>query len=34
VGCMVGEMLGVFASGNGTDSENAACFDWAEYQDY
>ena len=34
VGCMVGEMLGVFASGNGTASENCAVFDWAEYQDY
>ena len=34
VGCMVGEMLGVFASGNGTASENCASFDWAEYQDY
>ena len=32
VGCMVGEMLGVFASGNGVDSENAAQFDWAEYE--
>ena len=34
VGCMVGEMLGIFASGNGTASENSAVFDWAEYQDY
>jgi alpha-N-arabinofuranosidase len=33
VGCMVGEMLGVFASGNGTDSDNCAVFDWAEYRD-
>ena len=30
VGCMVGEMLGVFASGNGTDSGNRAFFDWVE----
>ena len=30
VGCMVGEMLGVFASGNGTDSSNSALFDWVE----
>ena len=28
VGCMVGTMLGVFASGNGTDSDNEAVFDW------
>ncbi len=33
VGCMVGEMLGVFASGNGTAGENRAVFDWTEYQD-
>ena len=33
VGCMVGEMLGLFASGNGTDSENRALFAWAEYED-
>ena len=33
VGCMVGEMLGVFASGNGTAVENRAVFDWTEYQD-
>ena len=32
VGCMVGEMLGVFASGNGTDSENRASFDWVEVE--
>ena len=33
VGCMVGEMLGMFASGNGTRSENSAVFRWAEYND-
>ena len=33
VGCMVGEMLGLFATGNGTDSGNNALFPWAEYQD-
>ena len=33
VGCMVGEMLGLFATGNGTDSGNSALFPWAEYQD-
>ena len=33
VGCMVGEMLGIFASGNGTESSNAASFDWVDYLD-
>lgn len=33
VGCMVGEMLGLFASANGTKSENRAVFAWAEYED-
>ena len=33
VGCMVGEMLGMFASGNGAASDNRALFSWAEYQD-
>ena len=33
VGCMVGEMLGLFASGNGEDSANRAVFAWAEYED-
>ena len=33
VGCMVGEMLGLFASGNGTDSSNTAFFAWSEYRD-
>ena len=32
VGCMVGEMLGIFASANGGGSGNAAFVDWAEYQ--
>lgn len=30
VGCMSGTMIGMFASGNGADSDNAACFDWFE----
>lgn len=30
VGCMVGTMIGIYASGNGTDSENSAEFDWFE----
>ena len=34
VGCMVGEMLGVFDSANGGESGNRAAFDWAEYQTY
>lgn len=33
VGCMVGEMLGPFASANGGDSGNSAVFAWAEYED-
>ena len=33
VGCMVGEVLGMFASANGKESENRARFDWAEYED-
>ena len=33
VGCMVGEMLGLFASSNGTQSDNRAVFTWAEYED-
>ena len=28
VGCMAGTTVGMFASGNGTDSDNTACFDW------
>ncbi len=34
VGCMVGEMLGLFASGNGTGTDNAAVFGWSEYREY
>ena len=30
VGCMVGEMLGLYASGNGAESDNKARFAWAE----
>lgn len=30
VGCMVGTMIGMYASGNGTDSENSAEYDWFE----
>lgn len=30
VGCMVGEVLGMYASGNGAKSENSALFSWAE----
>ena len=33
VGCMTGEVLGLFASGNGARSDNCARFAWAEYQD-
>ena len=33
VGCMVGEMLGMFAGANGKQSENRAVFDWADYED-
>lgn len=33
VGCMVGEMLGLFASANGPESENKVTFAWAEYED-
>ena len=32
VGCMVGTMIGVFASGNGADVDNAASFDWFEHR--
>jgi alpha-N-arabinofuranosidase len=34
VGCMVGEVLGLFASANGAQSENRAKFAWAEYEDF
>lgn len=30
VGCMVGTMLGMFATGNGVNSDNQAEFDWCE----
>lgn len=30
VGCMAGTMVGMFASGHGTDSSNRAIFDWFE----
>ena len=30
-GCMVGTCIGMFASGNGTDSSNEAAFDWFRY---
>lgn len=33
VGCMVGEVLGLHASGNGEASKNSALFVWAEYED-
>ena len=32
VGCMAGVMIGVFASGNGKDVDNAASFDWFEHR--
>ena len=32
VGCMVGEVLGLYASGNGKKSENRALFCWSEYE--
>ena len=32
VGCMVGEMLALFASANGTESGSRALFAWAEYE--
>ncbi len=31
VGCMTGEIIGVFASGNGKASDNTASFDWVEF---
>lgn len=30
VGCMAGTVVGMYATGNGTDSENRAEFDWFE----
>ena len=32
VGCMVGEMLALYATANGEQSENTASFAWAEYE--
>ena len=34
VGCMVGEVLGLYASGNGGKSENKALFRWSEYENF
>jgi len=31
-GCLTGTLLGMFASGNGSDSENSAGFDWFQLQ--
>lgn len=33
VGCMVGEVIGMYASGNGEKSNNSAVFYWSEYED-
>ena len=33
VGCMVGEVIGLYASGNGEKSSNSALFCWSEYED-
>lgn len=33
VGCMTGTVIGVYATGNGQDSENAAQFDWFEMKE-
>lgn len=33
VGCMSGTIIGMFASGNGVDSENRASFDWFEIKE-
>ena len=33
VGCMVGEVIGLYASGNGEKSNNSAVFCWSEYED-
>ncbi len=33
VGCMVGTMLGMFATGSGVESDNRAEFDWFELKD-
>ncbi len=34
VGCMCGTMLGMYATGNGVDSEKTAEFDWFKYQEF
>lgn len=31
VGCMCGTLLGMYATGNGTDCDNCAAFDWFRY---
>lgn len=33
VNCMVGTMIGMYASANHTDSDNEAAFDWFTYED-
>lgn len=33
VGCLSGVQLGLYASGNGVDSRNAAAFDWLRYRE-
>ena len=34
VGCMCGTLLGMYATGNGEDSENMAEFDWFSYREF
>lgn len=34
VGCMCGTLLGMYATGNGEDSENSAEFDWFAYREF
>lgn len=34
VGCMCGTLLGMYATGNGEDSENIAEFDWFSYREF
>ncbi len=33
VGCMCGTILGMYATGNGTDLEKEAAFDWFRYEE-
>ena len=33
VGCMCGTLLGMYATGNGTDINNWASFDWFRYEE-